>query len=410
MSKYSWNPVYERLMEMKRKAGEAGFSFDYNKSYETGKTILHEMSGFLGGEYDEWLNTLKVKQKGSFVLLHYDLLSALDMWNDTEDINREARSITIDMDKEEIVLCPFGKFFNIGEAENDVDSIKRAIVETPFLEVAEKMDGSNINAALYDGKIVSSSSGSLDEDDSFQLKIANEMLENKNYSDMISSMPDHTFIFELIHPDDPHVVDYHGEKGLYLITARNKFDGKILPYSESAKIADKYGVKHVKTFKYGLSELEKYKETLKACDSEGFVLNIAGRYVKYKTDDYLALHKVVSGNKPFKTRVYEAVRDGIFDDFYSCLTISSRKREAAFLAEEILKLESEKNGIVEDFVNKNKDLPRKEFAQKVFSGLNPGLSHYAFSMLDGKEERYFPDLSDIPDYEEEELEENDIEL
>ena len=59
-----------------------------------------------------------------------------DLFTNPHSIYREGRSLVINLNTEEIVLCPFRKFFNIDEIEETSMSIVQEQMKTAILQYA----------------------------------------------------------------------------------------------------------------------------------------------------------------------------------------------------------------------------------------------------------------------------------
>lgn len=388
---YLWNKVFKRVMEIKDEYLKDYEDIDY-LNYPSDSNILREMVSKLKDdikkkEYSDWLNTLKITQNGCRILLHYDLLaSAHEMWNDINSINIEARSIYIDLDKEDIILCPMPKFFNIDEIpENKSDIIFEKIKKVNMFEVSDKLDGSNQNATFYDGKIILCGSTACDPNKSWRIVEGYKLMDNNiGYFNMLRDNPNKIFIFEFIHPEDNHIVYYNENKtGLYLLCIRDNFTGEISSYKDANLIAKKYGILFVDIENYSLEELLSLRDKFSANDKEGWVLNIDGYRVKFKTEDYLKMHKCLS-NKSVSKILIQEIANNTFDDFISCVPLSS-KEKILNLSEEIFSYINNEKARIYKLYEDIKDIENnKDFAFKVQEVIPKEYRSFIFELRQGK--------------------------
>ena len=332
---YKWNPVYNFVINIKDRAEYSKIFVDLYNDKVPFKDIVNQVGNDLQVKMASILQFNRIKD---FVLVRYgsysDILSGEsditmdNMWDMYDGFYRECRSIVIDIKNESIVLCPFAKFRNINEGEeNSLDNILNKIKNCHSFEVSNKLDGSMQSATWYDGEVVMSGSQAIDMNDSWRLQDGYNMLvSNKDYVNLLQSYPDYTAIFEYISLKDAHVVKYSKEQeGLYLIGMRNKIDGSILPYNALLSIARKFNLKTTSVFNKNiedvLADLKKYKSD----EMEGFVLNIDGYLVKAKCDDYVQIHKTIS-HMSSTNGIIRAIADETFDDFISKIPEAYKER------------------------------------------------------------------------------------
>ena len=415
---YLWNPVFTRVMEIKdayeRRFGE----LRYNDYAVDG--LWERMIKLLNvPEYTEWAQTLKVTQNGSRILLHYDLIaSAADMWaNPLTSINVEARSIYIDLKTDEIILCPMPKFFNVGEVdENSWDKVFARIDKAKNIELTNKMDGSNQNATYYEpkglpgkgnegdsvqpnsyrgkdwgeGEYVLTGSTACDPDNSWRIVEGYKFLNTPGYRQMLKDNPGKTFCFELIHPDDVHVVSYAPEQmGLYLIRLRDNKTGIMSSYKEAREIAAKYpGVLTVQAEPFTKADLDSglasIRSSYKADEKEGCVLDIDGYMIKVKCDDYLKVHSLFGAKSATKVLI-QAISDGNADDIIASLD-DINKAKIMPVYDSIKDAVAKKYKAVDDYYASCPVTDsQKDFAIYVNKTVPKEYRGYMFAMRSGKE-------------------------
>ena len=339
---FEWNPVFNFVMEVKHKYEELFGEVEYKEyDYQNKKiTCLEYWIEKIGNpDYLNKIQFLEINQKDEFVLLRYARYSNVmsgesvdltlsELWKLYDGFYLECRSIVIDMKNEEIALCPFKKFRNLNECEeNMVDVIKEKIKTAHCVEISNKIDGSMQSARFYKGNILMAGSQAIDKNLSWRLDDGYKMLtSNENYVKLLKAFSDYTIIFEYVSLEDAHVVKYTKEQeGLYLIGMRNVYDGTQLDYRTLVKIATQYGVKCTEVYNKTLDEVLKDCETIKSENQEGFVLNIDGYLVKIKGDDYVQIHKILSKVSSINL-IIRAIADGTVDDLVSKIPLAYRNR------------------------------------------------------------------------------------
>ncbi|MEC0667406.1 RNA ligase [Priestia flexa] len=315
----SWNPVLQLVTEIKRKY-VASFGLD---TYDF-KTWIAKLGK---QEYHDIFDCLHINQKDEFMLIRYDLTEVQQqMWEDPNSIYRECRSVVIDVKREELVLTPFRKFFNLNEVEeNQLERIAEKFRSAQTVEVANKLDGSMQNARWYDGQLFVAGSMALDARDSWRLAEGYAML-TESYVRMIQSRPDLTFIFEYISKKDAHVVVYEEKnEGMHLIGARSVETGEHLPYYKLIDLASAYEIKVVDLERKKLEQLLVDMKQMKSNEKEGWVINVDAHYVKVKCDDYVNIHRLLDRVSSVNV-IIEAIANETFDDLVSKVPDSYKER------------------------------------------------------------------------------------
>lgn len=204
------------------------------------------------------------------------------LWN---PINMLARGLILDVDKGEVVACPFPKFFNVGEGAHTVPDL-------PF-EVFDKLDGSLIIIYWHDDRWQCATKGSFMSD---QAQWAQNILDS--YLDKSNFIEGYTYLCEAIYPSNRIVVDYKGRERLELL-AIYRSDGSEINYDGVAYLAQLLGWGMVQRYEFtNISELMEKAKTLD-CNSEGWVLRFSdGTRLKIKGDEYCRIHRLVSNLSP----------------------------------------------------------------------------------------------------------------
>lgn len=307
----SWNPVLNLVIKIKR---------DYIETF--GKLDTYNFEGWLNKlnkkEYNDVFECLQINQDGQIILIRYGLAEMQEgMWTDPNSIYRECRSIVIDLEKEQLVLTPFRKFFNLNEVEeNKIETVINKINHAKVVEVADKLDGSMHSARWYNDDVFYTGSMAINKKDSWRLQDGYSMLTN-NHMNMFRENDNLTFTFEYISLQDAHVVMYKkSEEGLYLIGVRDVITGKQLYYSEVQELAFRYNIEAVKLENKTLEQILEEMKVHKSHEKEGWILNIDGHFIKIKCDDYVHIHRILDKLSSVNV-IIQAVAEENYDDLIS---------------------------------------------------------------------------------------------
>lgn len=239
--------------------------------------------------YDNGLSVFKYARK-----VFYDAL-----WN-TDHLLLEARGLVLD-DAGNKVIWPFTKVFNYKENNAGLELTLDTKVIAP-----RKVNGFMAACRLWNGKLIVSTTGSLDSDFAVLARTHIEALEdqvNLNYM-----ARDYTLLFEICDPSDPHIVEE--EAGAYLIGARvmleGVFHGEMASEACLDGIADMISAKRPEVFRGTFGELW---EMVRTCKHEGWmVIDAQTRetVMKIKSPHYLT--------KKFLMRMGQKKVTAMFED------------------------------------------------------------------------------------------------
>lgn len=304
---YNWNPVYNLVMKIKD---------DYISTFKDNEGLFENWIIKLNKkEYNNIFESLQVNQDDNILLIRYGLAEMQrGMWEDKNSIYRECRSIVIDLEREEIVLTPFRKFFNLNEVEeNNLDNIYEEIKKAEGFEITNKLDGSMQSARYYNGQIFMAGSMAINKENSWRLADGYSML-SENHKIMIRENSNITFIFEYISLKDAHVVLYNkSEEGLYLIGARDITTGGQWSYKTLNACANYYKVPITNMESKTIDEVLVEMKSLKSHEKEGWVINIDGHMIKIKCDDYVHLHRLLDKFSSVNVIIENVAEDRIDD-------------------------------------------------------------------------------------------------
>jgi T4 RnlA family RNA ligase len=374
----SWNPIFNVVIKIK---------YDYIKTYGSIDTYVFE--DWLGRlnkkEYNDIFECLQFNQDENYILIRYGLAEMQHgMWEDTNSIYRECRSVVIDLKNENLVLTPFRKFFNLNEVEeNKLDLVAKRMQAAKVVEVSDKLDGSMQSARWYRGKVFMSGSMAINKNSSWRLEEGYQMLTT-NHLNMIMDNPDYTFIFEYISLKDAHVVIYQTEQeALHLIGIRNVLNGDQLAYSKVIDIANKYHVPVVRMESLTLDQMLEGMKTYKSHEKEGWILNIDGHYIKLKCDDYVHIHRILDKVSSANV-VIQAIAEGKYDDVISKIPDRYKERINK-LAKLIYEYIADSRNNVNELYKDAPKTSRKEFMIWVESNVSQDLKHFVRNKYLGNE-------------------------
>lgn len=233
-------------------------------------------------------------------IYNYSQLTVMDqLWN---SVTIACRGLVVD-DKGRCVIRCMPKFFNSGELhaytfQND----QAATAAFDDFYYTDKLDGSLIqmvNDPEY-GFIVTSK-GSFE---SQQAEWAKEIYLKHFDPEHLDS--DKSYICELIHPENRIVLDYGDKQELRLITVIETETGV-----EKWDIWSRTWSSFIEPVNR-VTDFEKHMEEL----NEGVVAVYPGGHrVKHKTEEYVRLHRIVTGFTP--KRVWEALKEGDNLEFHN---------------------------------------------------------------------------------------------
>lgn len=220
-------------------------------------------------------------------ILNYTEKAQFDnRWN---EVTMVCRGLIYDADTAKIVARPFRKFFNYGQAQcPEIDMDAPAVV-------MDKMDGSlGILYQQPDSKYAIATRGSFSSDQAVHAtKLLNEKYSSwlKNSSELLKQ---YTPLFEIIYPENRIVCDYKGMDDLILL------DMVEVETGDSWGALTAYETLQWPGFMTVEFEYENMAEALAASPrkgAEGYVVLFpeTGERVKIKQEDYIALHRIVTG-------------------------------------------------------------------------------------------------------------------
>lgn len=196
-----------------------------------------------------------------------------NLWN-LDSRLLDCRGMVVDSN-DNIVCWPFTKVFNLNENGTTVDPDK--IVIAP-----RKINGFMCAVTLYKGDLLFSTTGSLDSD---YVQMAKDVVFG-NINPDSSIEADLTYIFEICHLDDPHIVKE--EERLWLIGIRNNLTGEMLDEKSLDVAAEWLGAYRPEVT---ISSFNNILNLSKTCKHEGFMIidyQTGKTLCKLKSNHYLS--------------------------------------------------------------------------------------------------------------------------
>ncbi len=252
-----------------------------------------------------------------FVLKYQRAVFFDNLW---DEYLEECRGTVVDKDFN-LVSYPFTKIFNFG-----IEERAPKWSDDEFVAYVRKVNGFMIACTWYDGDLLWSTTGSIDSDFvGYAKEIFNGFTEQQreNFRGILQSAPTDTFMFECVHPSDPHIIPE--ESGLYLLGCREKIFGSEIIYAPIHHAWEDAGA-GVLTIPVEYGTVKTVKEKTRNCTHEGYVMynhdNVA---TKIKSPFYLMNKLFARGNTD---RLLNGKAKQILDEeFYGLIDHITNNRE-----------------------------------------------------------------------------------
>lgn len=284
---------------------------------------------------------------------------------------RACRGLIVHADTGEVIARPWPKFHNYGEHEEGTLDLAAPV------EVTDKLDGSlGILYPLSGGGYAIATRGSFESDQALH---ATEVWNERYAAGPWEPANGCTYLFEIIYPENRIVVDYGVVDDLVFLGAVVIADG--LPASPRF-----WHGPRAQTFDY--PTLADALAAEPRPNAEGVVVRflLTDELVKIKQDDYVALHRIVTGLN--ERTVWQMLGDGatvdeikapLPEEFWPWV-----ETVAARLLGQASAIEHAARALHDLIVG---DLPegwtRKDYALR--ATVSPTWSGYLFQLLDGKD-------------------------
>jgi RNA ligase len=196
-------------------------------------------------------------------------------WN---ELTLACRGLVVDPNGQ-IIARPFAKFFNSSEVEGKIPN-------EPF-RVYEKMDGSLGIFFWYEGYPVFASRGSFSSDQA--IKGAKILKEKYNVNELKQF---HTYLFEIIYPENRIVVDYGDTEDVVMLGAIHTKSGEEI---ERHVLEKDYKDIFNLVIDYNITESWNHLMSLNEPNKEGYVILFKNGFrMKVKHEEYVRLHRIIT--------------------------------------------------------------------------------------------------------------------
>jgi len=309
-------------------------SFDYRNNRTPNWDLLNEINDLLNKRLIR-----EVRNADGMILYKYcrDVLFK-NLWDKTPNL-RLMRGLVLDFGGN-IIQNPFRRTNNFGE-----HGAGAKIKDDDKYVWVEKMNGflGVITKHPHNNSLLTTTTGSFDSDfvgyirDSIPKESIGKCMKFFNKCDL-------TLMFEVIHPADPHIIEYNEEDmGLWLIGAKGKdLNSKQLPEEDLDIIASEIGVKRPK---WGISKFKEIKEMTARCKHEGYMVRAEGdsdHIVKMKSPYYLGVKFISRQGKSKINMMFkntEVFKSNVDEEFYEVVdfladTYKNRQEEFSRMSDE----------------------------------------------------------------------------
>lgn len=246
-----------------------------------------------------------VRYPGLFVIKYKKRVFYDNLWN---DILEECRGLVVDADFN-IVSRPFTKIYNYG-----VEKRAPKFEDDELVDAYQKVNGFMAALTWHNYDVLVSTTGSLDSD---FVQYIYDMIGNdlEVYKDVLQSYPDFTFMFECVHPSDPHIVPEL--QGMYYIGHRRKTWDSVVEVNKN--FADYFDC-YAPMVNYSVP-VSMVVEEAKGCRHEGFVFyHVDGRAAKIKSPYYL-INKFVARNPRTDKLMRPDIKNSIDEEYYGLIDL-----------------------------------------------------------------------------------------
>lgn len=233
------------------------------------------------------------KQNGNLITFKYHRRVMYDyLWKQYPEL-LECRGHTYDLTTGELVLAAPTKTFNYLEDERiDSNGVKTGGYwsDVPLdtrVDIYKKFNGFLANVSIHRGEVIVGTTGTTNSD---YAKMAREMIFKRWPDEQIKLFsPNITWLFEICHPDDPHIVEENS--GAKFLGNRDNKTGEYIPNNPGEA--------------YFNITLAQALEIVAECKHEGFmVYDAQGNCCKLKSPYYVGKKKLMRANKDAVESMY----------------------------------------------------------------------------------------------------------
>lgn len=246
------------------------------------------------------------------------------------------RGLVIDAEGNVVVL-PFEKVFNRNETP-DAD-----IPGNHVVTCVRKVNGF-LGVVTYHSKYgwIYSTTGSLDSD--FVGYIKDHVCPVKNKLDAVHGQ---TYLFEICHKDDPHIIQE--KEGAYLIGIRHSNQEMATEAYLDSVVARYPGIMRPESFK---CEMKEVNDHLRKCQHEGYMVidTESNKTIKMKSPFYL-IRKMIARKQDLNAALTNAnkIRHNMDEEFYCLLDAIEQNKELVQAMDEHTRLQFMTDVLLEKF-------------------------------------------------------------
>ena len=221
---------------------------------------------------------------GLYVLKYKKKVFYKNLW---DEYLEECRGTIVDKDFN-VVSRPFTKIYNFR-----VESSAPVLADTEKVTSFRKINGFMCALTAHDDKLIISTTGSLDSPFVDKVK---DMIDVDRYHRICLQYPAYTFLFECVHPSDPHII--REMPGMYLLGYREKTWDSNIEFDQIPHFNDFFRSIDVPMEETTVGEV---MENAKTAMHEGYVFYTKdGTAAKVKTQHYL-VQKLLARRKDVTT-------------------------------------------------------------------------------------------------------------
>ena len=238
-----------------------------------------------------------------FVLKYKNRVFYDNLWNDYLE---QCRGTIVDSEYN-VVSLPLTKIYNYG-----IESRAPRIAGDTMVTAYRKINGFMAAITWHNDRLLVSTTGSID---SIYVGYATELIDRNRpvYEAHLKSFPNHTFIFECVHRDDPHIIPE--SEGMYLLTMRLKDWDSPIEYDPNI-IAEHSAALQLQPIECIRCKFDDVRSVVKSVNHEGFVIYTAdGISTKIKSPYYLTKKFFARCNKTDKL-LSKTVKEKFDEEYY----------------------------------------------------------------------------------------------
>ena len=250
---------------------------------------------------------------GLFVLKYKRRVFFDALWNEYLE---ECRGTVIDRDFN-VIVRPFTKIYN-----HRIEDRAPVFKPNDVVLAYDKVNGFMCAVTVYKGELIVSTTGSLDSD---FVKMAEAMIyqtADVEYMKMLCQDGFTTLMFEVCHPDDPHIIPE--QAGLYFLGFRDNTWDSLMGHlgfelTAYALIEAARNMRVHPVPSYMVTTVAELEESMLTSRREGVVFyHVDGRAAKIKTKWYLA-QKFVARNPRTDKLLTQAAYEILDEEYYPLL-------------------------------------------------------------------------------------------